>query len=136
MLSAMCLRRVAVSLIAVVGACSGGVDAEPDAAAPAIEVEPAPPSQAQALNPEVATALAQGALFSIYDEAGAEPLPVSMDFGPAELEGQQVLRYDILVEVTLEGERVEREWRILVGTAADDRPAALRATELSASHRS
>lgn len=108
-------------------ACSGGGDGE--SVGSVIDVEPAPQAEARPLNPEVGTALAQGALFKLHDDPGAEPLPVRFDFGTAQLGDQAVLRADIVVEVTIDGERVEREWRVLVGTAADGRLAALRASE-------
>lgn len=81
------------------------------------------------MTPKEGTALARGALFEIYDDPDADPFPVRFEFDTSELDGQEVLQIDMIVEVAIDGERVEREWRMLVGTAADGRPAVLRAVE-------
>lgn len=73
---------------------------------------------------EEASLLVAGELIRIYG-LEADPVPVEVSFTRGELDGQPVWRVDALVDVTLEGERVQRRWTFWVGERDGD-PAILR----------
>lgn len=95
---------------------------------PAIDEQPASQAQAVALTLEEAGFLAAGALVDIYGE-GADPVPVHVEDTGVRYRGQQMWRLDVTVQVTVEGERTERRWRMWVGTRADGQAAVVRAEE-------
>lgn len=100
----------------------------PDGASsePAIDEQPAPHAQAIALTLEEAGFLAAGALVDIYGER-ADPVPVHVEDTGVRYRGQEMWRLDVTVQVTVEGERTERRWRMWVGTRVDGEAAVVRA---------
>lgn len=120
-------RRWALGLVVVTVAsvaCSGQLAARP----PAIDERPASQERAVALSLEEAGFLAAGALVDIYGEA-ADPVPIRVENAGVRYRGQQMWRLDVTVQVTLEGARTERLWRMWVGTLADGDAGVVRAEE-------
>lgn len=97
---------------------------------PAAAIDEQPASQARAipLTLEEAGFLAAGALVDIYGER-ADPVPVHVEDATVRYRGQQMWRLDVTVQVTQEGERTERLWRMWVGTRVDGQAAVVRAEE-------
>lgn len=121
------VRRWALLLV-VAALASAACTEERSSSAPAIDERPASQAQAIALTLEEAGFLAAGALVDIYDER-ADPVPVDVEDTGVRYRGQQMWRLDVTVQVTLEGKRTERLWRVWVGTRADGQAAVVRAEE-------
>lgn len=114
-------RVGALLLVAAVGltGCEGsGFLPEAGAEAPAL---------AGAVTKEEASLLAAGKLIRFYG-LEADPVPVRLLFGRATLDGEQVWKVRVLVELTVGQERVERRWTFWIGRK-DGRPALLRSVE-------
>ena len=79
---------------------------------------------------EEAGLLASGELARIYGSR-ADPVPVRVDAERAELDGRAVWLLDLDVEVTIDGEREDREWRMWIGVSDDGSPGVLRAEEVT-----
>lgn len=115
-------------LLGVVALVSAACTEETPSSAPVIDEEPASQAQAVALTLEEAGFLAAGALVDIYGER-ADPVPVHVGDARVRYRGQQMWRLDVSVQVTLDGKRTERRWRMWVGTRTDGLPAVVRAEE-------
>lgn len=98
------------------------------AVAPAIDEHVASQAQAIPLTLEEAGFLAAGALVDIYG-ARSDPVPVHVEDSGVRYQGQQMWRLDLTIQVTLEETRVERVWRMWVGTLANGQAGVVRAEE-------
>ncbi|MGH9167228.1 MAG: hypothetical protein ACRD02_05235 [Acidimicrobiia bacterium] len=79
---------------------------------------------------EEAGFVAKGWLFEHYG-VEAEPVPVDVDAGRAEVDGEAAWLLEVRVDVALEGVRQERRWRLWV-TLVEGQPAVVRAEEVAA----
>lgn len=118
----MRVRRLILCVVVLVPACGTGSDSGPTI------IDRAVASQSDAINLtfEEAGFLASGQLVDIYG-LDADPVPVDVEGQIATLDGQQVWRLDVTVDVTASGKRVSDDWRLWIGTPADGPPAVLRA---------
>lgn len=94
-----------------------------------VDRTPAVEEAAVRLSVEEAGFLASGALVELLG-AAADPVPTQVDASEDELGTQTVWRLDMIIDVAVDGERVDQRWRIWVGTAADGTPRVLRARRL------
>jgi|GEM_PF-2846646 len=82
--------------------------------------------QAANLTLEAAAFLASGTLIDIYG-LEADPVASSVQGEVVEFKAQLVWRLDLTVDVSEDGQRVQHQWEMWIGTPADGPPTALRA---------
>ena len=113
-----------VVVLLVAAACSG---AEPGEAL-VIDRRPAERARSVPLTLEEAGLLVSGALIDIYG-IEADPVPVRVQGDDGELGGQAMWLLELVVDVDIDGARVEHRWRMWVGTpdGGEDDAAVLRA---------
>jgi hypothetical protein len=108
--------------VVLVPACSAGSRFGPEV----IDRAVADQSDAVDLTFEEAGFLVTGELIDIYG-LDSDPVPVNVEGEIVTLDGQQVWRLDVTVDVTESGQRVSDAWQMWVGTPAEGPPDVLRA---------
>lgn len=113
-------------LVALTASCASSDHLD----APIIDRQVAPQAQAHNLTLEEAGLIASGQLIDIYG-LDADPVPVAINSQIVELDGQKVWQLDITSDLTDNDQRIQRHWRMWIGTPTDGPPAVLRAQERS-----
>ncbi len=114
---------LAIALV-LAGACGGSDGLAP----PVVDRPAAPQAEAVDLTLEEAGHLAAGQLIEIYS-LDADPFPASVESQIVDYQGQQVWLLDITADFADNGQRLQHQWRMWIGTPIDGPPAVLRAQQ-------